>query len=178
MGGVPWRVALDESGQFVELDALEQVALLTILRDALRQLEDDVALAVSLEKDDLVDLGIVQVEGDLLLLDADELDAIVVDGEDRLDAVWPDATVVSKYLRAPVERELRDDRQVLPHRLCRRLALAVALKMTRTTLHLSARLLLQDLTSRCNLKVHLCIYQVYPLLRTGRKLSTSTIDKK
>jgi len=57
-------------------------------------------------QNDFFYLGEVDVDGQLLLLNADEFDAVVVDGEQCLDAVRPDAAVVRENLSATVQREL------------------------------------------------------------------------
>jgi len=61
-------------------------------------------------QNDVFDLGKVDIDRQLFLLDADEFDAVIVDGQQRLDAVRPDAAVMREDLGAAVQRKLRYDR--------------------------------------------------------------------
>ena len=78
-------------------------------------------------QNDFFDLGEVYVYGEFFLLDADQFHPVIVDRQQRLDAVRPDAAIVREDLGAAVQRELRHDSEVLPHRIHRRFALSVPL---------------------------------------------------
>ena len=118
---------------FVFLPSLVLLLLFCSILSALNTVRDDDDDDDDNLQNDFFDLGKVDVDCELLLLNADKLDAVVIDGEQRLDAVRPDATVVREDLGAAVQRELRHYRQVLSHRICRRLALAVPLSSTAET---------------------------------------------